>query len=580
MMALLQQFMELCGEKRGQIKKSVVMGFFDGVFESLPFTAVYYLFLRLKELQFQADGLASRDALIISAIFLVGVIGRWFFKYRVYDLQSVAGYESAATIRCAIGDHLKQVPMGYFTSKSIGDTVTTLTDDIHFMEQNASNILEKSINGVINVLVLTLCMLFFDLRIGIAFLIGALISIAIISSLQKKSHAVAQELKTNQMKTNHKILEYLNGITVYKLFPDAQATRNDMSKVFSEHSGYELRLEKNFITGSFLYLAVERLMCGVIIAGSAWLAMHGSLDIVKAAVLLIGAFALYKPLENLGAVMGMVRMMDVSMKRIRETQQIPAMHGGTEQAQEFSITLDNVSFRYEGDENIISDVSLTIPSGKMTAIVGPSGCGKTTLTRLMARFWDVNNGTVRIGGTDVRKIAPETLYQYFSIVFQNVFLFNDTIENNIRFGKPDATHEEVVAAAKRACCHDFIMQLENGYETMAGENGSHLSGGEKQRIAMARAILKDAPIVILDEATSSVDPENEWMMRQAIDELVGGKTVIMIAHKMRTIMNSDQIVVMENGRIHGIGTHDTLLQTDSIYQKFWDTRKTAAGWKI
>lgn len=580
MIELLRQFMELCGNKSGKIKKSIFVGALDGMFESLPFTAVFYLFTRLKELHFQADALTKKDVLIISVIFLVGVIGRWICKYFVYNLQSVAGYEAAAETRCDIGDHLKKVSMGFFSSRSIGDTITTLTDDIHFMEQNASNILEKSINNVISVLTLTICMLFFDLRIGAAFIVGALISVAIISSQQKTSRVVVEKLKDNQMKTNNKVLEYLEGITVYKLFPNAGSAKNDMGKVFSEHSKHELSLEKNFIFGSFWFLAVERITAGIIIFASAWLAMKGSLDIVKAAVLLVGAFALYKPLENLGTVMGMVRMMDISMKRIRETKNIPVMEGGNKNADKFDIALDHVSFSYDGDDAVISDVTLDIPAHKMTAIVGPSGCGKTTLTRLMARFWDVSSGTVRIGGVDVRDIQPETLYQYFSIVFQNVFLFNDTIENNIRFGKPDATHEEVVNAAKRACCHEFISQLENGYDTLAGENGSSLSGGEKQRIAMARAILKDAPIIILDEATSSVDPENEWMMVKAIDELVEGKTVIMIAHKMRTIMNADQIVVMENGRIHGTGTHDTLLEKDSIYRSFWDNRKNAASWKI
>lgn len=217
---------------------------------------------------------------------------------------------------------------------------------------------------------------------------------------------------------------------------------------------------------------------------------------------------------------------------------------------------------------MIHDVSFYIPEKEMTAIVGPSGCGKTTLTRLMARFWDVGSGCVSIGGIDVRKIHPEQLYSYFSIVFQNVFLFHDTIENNIRFGNPAATHEEVVAAAKKACCHDFIQSLPDGYATMVEENGGNLSGGEKQRISIARAILKDAPIILLDEATSSVDPENEWMLQQAIQELTAGKTVVMIAHKIKTIMNAGQIIVMDNGRVHGIGTHEALLQSDEIYRTF------------
>ena len=257
------------------------------------------------------------------------------------------------------------------------------------------------------------------------------------------------------------------------------------------------------------------------------------------------------------------------------------MEGENQTPLQYDIRFENVSFQYEQNQSdVIHDVSFYIPEKEMTAIVGPSGCGKTTLTRLMARFWDVGSGCVSIGGIDVRKIHPEQLYSYFSIVFQNVFLFHDTIENNIRFGNPAATHEEVVAAAKKACCHDFIQSLPDGYATMVEENGGNLSGGEKQRISIARAILKDAPIILLDEATSSVDPENEWMLQQAIQELTAGKTVVMIAHKIKTIMNAGQIIVMDNGRVHGIGTHEALLQSDEIYRTFWDARRTASQWKI
>lgn len=277
----------------------------------------------------------------------------------------------------------------------------------------------------------------------------------------------------------------------------------------------------------------------------------------------------------------MVRMMEISIKRIDAMKNLPTMGGGTKAPDRFDIAMERISFRYEsGQDAVIRDLSLHIPERSMTAVVGASGCGKTTLIRLMARFWDTVEGTVRIGGVDVKDIGQEQLYAYFSIVFQNVFLFRDTIENNIKFGKPDATHEEVIAAAKKACCHEFIEQLPNGYETLIGENGSNLSGGEKQRISIARAILKDAPIILLDEATSSVDPENEWLLRRAVSELVQGKTVVMIAHKMKTIRNADQIVVMDAGKLHGVGTHEELLGNDAIYTAFWSAREDAAQWQI
>ncbi len=581
MIQLVKNFMKLCKEKSRQIKISVVFGFFDGIFEAFPFYAIFYFFLRLSQEKFVAENLTVKDALVLAAILFVGVLGRWIMKYLVYTFQSVASYDAVADARLDVGDHLKKVPMGFFTSNTVGNTVTTLTDDMHFMEQNAANILEKTVNGCINVFVLTICMFYFDLRMGAAFFVGALISLWIIGTMQKKGAKISTSLKESQMEVNNKMIEYINGITLYKLFPRATNLCEDMEGVFENLGTASFRLEKSFIGKNFCYLLVERLICGIIVIAASFLALAGDLDAVKAIVLLIATFVLYKPLENLGAISGLIRMMDISMKRINKMEELPVMNGEGKTVDSYQIQMEHVAFSYEEtQENAINDVTVTIPSNKMTAIVGPSGCGKTTITRLIARFFDVDKGSITIGGVNVKEIDPEDLYKYFSIVFQDVFLFHDSIENNIKFGRTNATHEEVVEAAKKACCHEFIEKLPNGYQTIVGEDGSNLSGGEKQRISMARAILKDAPIIILDEATSSVDPENEWMMVQAIDELVKGKTVIMIAHKMRTIMNADQIIVMEKGSIHGLGTHSELLEKDSIYKKFWETRQNAANWKI
>lgn len=575
-------FLRLCGNESVRIKQSIWFGFADGIFESFPFLAVFYLFRRLGSLEWKADRLTGRDVCVISLIFLAGVAGRWIMKYLVYHFQSVVSYDAVARSRLAIGDHLKKAPMGYFNSNSIGNTVTTLTDDLHYIEQNAANILEKTINAGINALVLIVGISIFDWRIGITFFIGSLLSILIISLMQSAGLKAATVSKEYKNRANSKVIEYLGGLSVYKLFPESERTATEMSKVFQDMKDSSYQMEKSFIQRNFLFFFTERCICGLIMILTGMLTLQGSMTVEKAVIMFIAVFVIYKPLESLGTVTGMVRMMEISLERVQAVEQVPVMPGGDRMPEHYEICLKNVSFHYEESDqaDVIKNVSLTIPEKSFTAIVGASGCGKTTLTRLIARFWDCTAGSVEIGGINVKEIEPENLYSCFSIVFQNVFLFNDTIENNIRFGKPDATHEEVVAAAKKACCHEFIEQLPDKYHAMAGEGGGNLSGGEKQRISIARAILKDAPVILLDEATSSVDPENEWMLQQAIRELVKGKTVIMIAHKMKTIQNADQIVVMDQGTIHGIGTHEELLAGDSIYTTFWNARRDASQWKI
>lgn len=578
---LINGFFRLCGDKSIRIKQSIILGFIDGVFESMPFLAVFYLFHQLSILNWKAVSLTNKNTLIIAGVFLAGITGRWVMKYFVYNFQSAASYDAVAQSRLSIGDHLKQAPMGYFNSNSIGDTVTTLTDDLHYIEQNAANILEKAVNGCINAFVLIIGVTVFNLRIGIVFLAGSILSFVIISFMQSSSLKAVSISKHQQNQANSKVIEYLKGLSVYKLFPESQRTGKEMLKVFHNIRDSAYGMEKAFIGKNLLFLLTERCICGLIMILTGILVIQKSITIENAILMFIAIFVIYKPLENLGSITGMVRMMEVSLNRIEKMQNIPVISGNSQTCKNFKIELEDVSFKYEQNQPyIINQVSFTIPEKSFTAIVGASGCGKTTLARLIARFWDCTSGKIKIGEINVKDINTDELYSYFSIVFQNVFLFNDTIENNIKMGNPNATHEEVIASAKKACCYDFIEALPDKYNTIVGENGGNLSGGEKQRISIARAILKNAPIILLDEATSSVDPENEWLLQQAIQELIKGKTVIMIAHKMSTIMNTDQIVVMDLGTIHGIGKHDDLLNTDSIYTTFWNARKNASQWKI
>ena len=354
-----------------------------------------------------------------------------------------------------------------------------------------------------------------------------------------------------------------------------------MNAAIEESADANIRLERVFSSLIGIYLTVFKLVRSSILIVAPYLLLGGEITSVKCLLLLVSSFMIYSGVEMFGSMASIARVIEASLARLDNVLDMPVLdEQGTDiMPEHFDIELEHVSFSY-GGENVIRDVSVKIPEGTTCALVRHSGSGKTTLVSLVARFWDVQEGNIRIGGYDVKEYTCDSLLRNFSIVFQNVYLFEDTIENNIKFGASDATHEMVVKAAKKACCHDFISELPEGYQTLVGEGGASLSGGERQRISIARAILKDAPIVILDEATASVDPENERELQQAIAELTKDKTILMIAHRLSTIRNADQILVLDKGCIVQQGTHQALMQQEGLYRRFVDIRKQAIGWQI
>ncbi|MBQ4521749.1 MAG: ATP-binding cassette domain-containing protein [Lachnospiraceae bacterium] len=314
---------------------------------------------------------------------------------------------------------------------------------------------------------------------------------------------------------------------------------------------------------------------------SVWFFIQDSMELSECIVMMISSFIMYTGLDNAGMFSSLLRVVDFVVDKAKEILELPEMdiEGMDVKSESFDIDVENVTFSYD-KKVIIDDLSVHIPEKTTTAIVGLSGGGKTTLCHLIARFWDVDKGKVTLGGRDIKEYSMDSLMKNFSFVFQNVYLFQDTIANNIRFGQPEASMEQVIEAAKKACCHDFIMRLPNGYETVIGEGGASLSGGEKQRISIARAIMKDAPIIILDEATANVDPENEKELVEAIDALTKEKTILMIAHRLKTVRNADQILVIDKGRIAEQGKHEELMKKDGIYKRFVNARETAGSWKL
>lgn len=578
MLKIIRRVLRLSGNLSKRIWGSFICGFLESMFGLLPIAAVFLVLIELQN----GQPITGQTWGIVIGLIAGGLILRMIFKYLVYRLQSTAGFEFVARERIALGDRLRNVPMGFFHDNSVGDITATVTTDLNFLENYSMHILDKVTTGVLSMIVMAGCILAFDWRIGLIFVAGILLSFPIYSHMQKKGKALSAKRQKIQSEAVAATLEYVQGISVVKSFNMCDKNLSDIEDAYESNAAASYGVERVFTPLNMTYSMVFRISACMIMLCAGILAVGGDLSFANLAVILIASFTIFNPIEVMGQMTTMIRTMDAALDRVERIKQAKKIdeNGRDIPLDSFDIGFEHVSFAYENGNPILKDVSFSIPQGSMTAIVGPSGGGKTTITRLIARFWDVQEGSITIGGHDVKEFTCDSLLKNMSMVFQNVYLFHDTIENNIKFGCPDATHEQVVEAAKKACCHDFISALPQGYDTVIGEGGSTLSGGEKQRISIARAMLKDAPIILLDEATASVDPENEVHLQQAISALVKNKTLIVIAHRLSTIRDADQILVVDNGKIVEKGVHSELIQQKGIYQKFWNIRQKARNWKL
>lgn len=578
MLKIIRRVLRLSGNLSKRIWGSFICGFLESMFGLLPIAAVFLVLIELQN----GQPITGQTWGIVIGLIAGGLILRMIFKYLVYRLQSTAGFEFVARERIALGDRLRNVPMGFFHDNSVGDITATVTTDLNFLENYSMHILDKVTTGVLSMIVMAGCILAFDWRIGLIFVAGILLSFPIYSHMQKKGKALSAKRQKIQSEAVAATLEYVQGISVVKSFNMCDKNLSDIEDAYESNAAASYGVERVFTPLNMTYSMVFRISACMIMLCAGILAVGGDLSFANLAVILIASFTIFNPIEVMGQMTTMIRTMDAALDRVERIKQAKKIdeNGRDIPLDSFDIGFEHVSFAYENGNPILKDVSFSIPQGSMTAIVGPSGGGKTTITRLIARFWDVQEGSITIGGHDVKEFTCDSLLKNMSMVFQNVYLFHDTIENNIKFGCPDTTHEQVVEAAKKACCHDFISALPQGYDTVIGEGGSTLSGGEKQRISIARAMLKDAPIILLDEATASVDPENEVHLQQAISALVKNKTLIVIAHRLSTIRDADQILVVDNGKIVEKGVHAELIQQKGIYQKFWNIRQKARNWKL
>lgn len=575
MIKTLSKIYQFSGKMQGTMKKAILFSVLHSLFDMMSFGALAMVFSGL------TDGFTTSMIWMIFGITLASMLLKIYCSY-ISDFGKVQiGYFMCAEKRIHIGDRMKYMPMGYFNDHNLGNLTSVVTTTMGDIENNASMVLTNILGGYIHAAIITIVMLCIDWRIGLTILCGILLFTWCIGRLQKKSETVSPQRQQAQEALVSNVLEYVQGMLIVKSFNLGQNSNSKMRQAILDSKDKNLKLERTFVPYNMLQQIILYGTSILVIVEGLYFYLNGTMALSICLLMTVASFMLFSQLQSAGNTSSLLRLLDVSIDKVNEIDNTPVMdeHGKPINPTNYNIVFDDVSFSY-GEHKILDHVSLSIPEKTVTAIVGPSGAGKSTLCNLIARFWDVDDGKITIGGIDVRDYTLDSLLTNISEVFQKVYLFADTIENNIKFGNPAASHNEVVKAAQKACCHDFIMSLPDGYDTVIGEGGATLSGGEKQRISIARAILKDAPIIILDEATSSVDPENENLLMGAISELTKNKTVIMIAHRLKTVRNADQIFVLSGGHIVQTGKHEDLIRQPGIYADFIGIRKKAIGWKL
>ncbi|MDO5574740.1 MAG: ABC transporter ATP-binding protein [bacterium] len=582
MINILKRFFDFCGkENKKKFYTALVLGVVYAMLEAVKIPAILLLLEGAINQKLTGNLILTCLGMLVASLAAAAIV-----KYRMTMLQCEAGYYTTSGKRIEIAEHMRYLPMGYFNKNSLGQITNVTTNTMEQMADVATRVVMMTTQGILTTAIITIMLLCFDVRIGVIAVIGMIIFFFTNSFLQKRSKALAPRKAASDETVVEKVLEYVQGIAEVRSYNMVGSSSKELNDAIEENRNINTTMELKLVPLMQVQNLILKLMGVVMIMTSSYFYLAGSMSLQNCIGMIICSFLVFESLGSAGNFSTLLRVVDLGVSRVEEVMKLKEMDidGKEITPENYDIDVKNVDFYYDENQNmhtkIIDNVSVHIPEKTVTAIVGPSGGGKTTLCHLISRFWDVSSGSISLGGEDVKNYSMDSLMKNFSFVFQNVYLFEDTIANNIRFGRPDASMEQVMEAAKAACCHDFIMRLPNGYETVIGEGGASLSGGEKQRISIARAIMKDAPIIILDEATANVDPENEKDLMTAIDALTKEKTLLMIAHRLKTVEHANQILVLDQGRIVQQGKHQELIEQTGIYRNFIMERKEAVGWKL
>ena len=577
MLNTMKKFFAFCNEEnRRKFKVSIV----------LSVVAVFFLALKVPAIAVMLEGIlegemTSKIIWTSFGLMLLSIAVSSAIKYKATMLQTEAGYGTAAGKRMEIAEHMRYLPMGYFNENSLGKIMSVTTNTMENLADVGTRVVMLICEGVLSTSIITLMVFFFDWRIGVIIVLELVLFLLANMLLQRSAKTCAGDKLKTDTAVVEKVLEYIKGISEVKSYHLSGKYNKNMEKAIDENVEINTRLEFKLIPFMTLQNFIAKFVGVSICTASIYFYTSGTMTLLNCIMMIICSFMILEGLEMAGNYSALVRIVDLSVDKANEILEIPEMDISGKEITPVTHDLkgENIEFAYE-EKKIIDHVTINIPQNTTTAIVGPSGSGKTTLCHLLSRFWDVDQGKVTLDHHDIREYSMDSLMENFSFVFQNVYLFKDTIANNIRFGSPEASMDQVIEAAKKAKCHDFIVNLPKGYETVIGERGGNLSGGERQRLSIARAIMKDSPIIILDEATANVDPENEKDLMSAIGELTKEKTIIMIAHRLKTVENADHIIVLDEGRIVQQGTHQELIKEDGIYRNFVNQRERINSWKL
>jgi ATP-binding cassette subfamily B protein len=575
-MSKLQAMFNLSDKAYGDLKKAIAACTITNFSLILPVLVSMQLIMEvLKPL---TGGVLSINRMwLLLGLGLAAAIIVFLCSKNDYKKTYVSSYLTAEETRIRVAETIRKLPMYVFNSRDLTELTTNVMGDCASLEHSLSHVVPQLGANIISCTIICLLLAFFDWRIALAIFCTLPVSFFIILMSRRRQERLSGEQIEAKLRAAGQTQEYLEGIKIIKSCNLDGERFQALNRALGELKRLSLKMELGmgvFVTGAQFILQVG---VGITIFTGTALLSGGGIELMPMILSLLIVVRIYGPIITVLTLLPELFYLRQATKRMRQLADIPVMKGSEDTSiTNYTIEFDHAAFRYN-DEDVLRDITVTIPEKSITALVGPSGSGKSTMARLIARFWDVNGGSIKIGGVDIKTLEPEYLMSFMAFVFQDVILFNDTVYNNILIGNLNASGEEVLAAAKAAHCDEFVSELPEGYNTLLGENGLTLSGGERQRISIARALLKNAPVILLDEATASLDPENETLIQEAISRLIKNKTVLVIAHRLRTIAGADKIIVLDKGRISGEGTHEELIAGNKLYEKMYTLQQGITG---